>query len=57
MLPIAAQKFPRYFEGYLGFFTFVKNCYLFILRVLVELLNDVQGNPRVPRNPGLETLF
>jgi hypothetical protein len=36
VLPIAGQKFPRYFEGYLEVFAVCKDVYVFIPRFLVE---------------------
>jgi hypothetical protein len=38
VLPIAGQKFPQYFEGYLEFFAVFQNLYLFIPRFLAEPL-------------------
>jgi hypothetical protein len=38
VLPIARQKFPSYFEGYLEFFTIFKNLYVYIPPFLVEPL-------------------
>jgi hypothetical protein len=36
VLPIAGQKFPRYFDGYLEFFAVFQNFYLFIPRFLAK---------------------